>query len=624
MKNKNLVGKQILQFDLHNKTLLFCDGYSTGLSSAFRKRVYAAFRHKVGAQELFLHGVFYGIEDTSKVLEWLKQYNQETIANWAEAFDAEFNLVVWDTEKKEVQCISDQIGAHRLYMHSENGIVTITDSLMDQVRLQAQPTLDPFGVYTFLTLYYPLDPHTLLRNTRAIGIGSTGISKGDGVEYATYYEPVKTDVDNYTSIEACVTDMDQVLREHFANRISPDSTPLVMLSGGIDSLVMLRYLSEAAPSKTEAMTFAMERQEHHELEEARIAARHYGVKHHEVIIPHTSLKDSTIQTLVESDNANLYSMAIRNWIKQEGRYFDIFRGEDARLHTPTLDWPARMGIFAHKHEFHKSQLYTTLWNLRKIFSLWPFRKGRNYIRYVLGKTELRTDFQSYVLETCLRYHFPNGASHEGSLHEQLYDATQSISEISVLEQFYRTLIAIAYRLQYSENMQWAKYASNTENSGMVMPFYHPSVNLSCNKVSLSMGLRQKLVSPTKTRSPFPLVDKYVLRKLIDGKAPDALLYRRKSAPNSYDAIYNALWNDLYQPILKEWGETLVNSLEEIENKSIVQAYRKDLLQQGANSYKDSHLAYAGRSLVYLSVLNWLCQHQSADLKSKLESFSVSK
>ena len=47
---------------------------------------------------------------------------------------------------------------------------------------------------------------------------------------------------------------------------------VVGVSGGIDSVVMLRYLAEAEPTRTEAFTFAFEGQPNSELPEATIAA----------------------------------------------------------------------------------------------------------------------------------------------------------------------------------------------------------------------------------------------------------------------------------------------------------------------------------------------------------------
>jgi hypothetical protein len=460
-----------------------------------------------------------------------------------------------------------------------------------------------------------------LKDTYAIGLGSLGISQGDDVKHISYHAPVDLNVENYRSIEECIAEIDAQLSAYFETRVSSEATPLVMLSGGLDSVVLLRYLAELDP-RTEAITFVYEGSEDNEQKEAQIAAKYYGVKHHILNIPNnreTYLSD-TIHLLSESDNANSYSAAFSRWIQNDGRQFDLFRGEDTRLHTPTLDWPSRVGLYVNRSNSFREGLAGKIWTLRKWLTNYPFRRGRNYLGYIMSRTDLSCDLQSYILEKFLRFHLPDTFSRlKGPLYDKLREETSAVATEQTTDNLYRRIISFNFRCQYSENMQWAKYdVSRSKDTVLNAPYYHPSITLACNRVPLSIGLRTKWVSPKKTRSPFPYIDKYVLSSLLEGHAPDELIYRAKQAGSGNEILLiKHLWNILYKPILENWGRNMIDDITDEENKKIIAAYISLLLEHEPDNPEHSNLNYVNRSLVYLSVLNWLCHNPEGDLKKEI-------
>jgi len=54
--------------------------------------------------------------------------------------------------------------------------------------------------------------------------------------------------------------------------------------GGIDSLTIMKYLKEAYAGKLHSLTYSFKGLHPNELEPARMAARHFGTEHHEVMI----------------------------------------------------------------------------------------------------------------------------------------------------------------------------------------------------------------------------------------------------------------------------------------------------------------------------------------------------
>jgi len=571
----------------------------------------------------FVRGNFYGLTETASLLQWLKEYSPRAIEKWATQVDGDFNLVVWDRHARTATAISDRVGAHRLYVHCSNGVAIFSNRLFDQVRLQKAPDFSDIGVYTLLTLCYPMDPYSVLRDTFVVALGDVAICSEGGVSLSSYYTPVQLDTKNFRSVHECVTNLDTAFREVVATRLCRNTTPLVMLSGGIDSVAMLCYLSELAPERIETLTFSVEGLVPNELEEARIAAQYYRSKHHELVIPQAQINELTRRALLESDTSGyggFLGVAIADWLRKDGRWIDVFRGEDTRLHTPSLDLPALIGLLAHKYGLNRSMFGTKAWNLRNIMTIWPFRKGRNYIRYFLDKTNLRPDIRRYVLESLARYHFPKECSVIHLFPEELDQKTQELCQCDSLERLYRRLVSFEYRVQYTEDMHSAQNASETGEISLIMPFYAPNVVAVCNRIPLTIGLIPVLVSPARTRSSIPVSDKYILRKLMKGRVPDALLYRRKATAPAMHILYKLAGPATLLPTIRSWGEILIDRLSG-ETRLIANAYRKAILEKGTACGEDWHLGWAGCTLFFLSGLGRLFEDPSVDLLEELDTLA---
>jgi hypothetical protein len=393
-----------------------------------------------------------------------------------------------------------------------------------------------------------------------------------------------------------------------------------MLSGGIDSVTMLCYLSELAPGRIETLTFSVEGLVPNELEEGRIAAQYYRSKHHELVIPQAQINELTRKALLESDSGycGALGVAISVWLQKDGRRIDVFRGEDTRLHTPSLDLPALIGLLAHKYKFNHSTFVRKVWNLRNVIKMWPFRIGQNYIPYFLDKTDLRPDIRSYVLESLARYHFPKEFTVMRYLPEELDQKTHDLSYLDSVERLYRRLVSFEYRVQYTEDMHSAQIASETDKTSLIMPFYAPGVVTVCNRIPLSIGLRPILAGPARTRSRIPISDKYILRKLMKGRAPNALLYRRKATAPWMHILYKLAGPNTLLPAIRTWGEILIDRLSG-ETRLIANCYRKAVFEKGTACGEDWYLGWAGYSLFYLSALARLFEDPSVDLLEELDT-----
>jgi hypothetical protein len=464
-----------------------------------------------------------------------------------------------------------------------------------------------------------MDPNSLLQQTFVVALGHSALCNEAGTVVESYYEPVKVHTQNFRTVDECVTALDTQFRITFSQQLSGDVVPLVMVSGGIDSVVMLRYLTELAPGRVESLTYATEGQSTDELVEGRLAAEFYGTRHHTIVLPVSEICRLTRRALLEGDNSTyggIQSIAVADFLARDGRRTDVFRGEDTRLHTPSLDLPTRVGLWAHRARVIRHPAVRSVWNASVLLRRWPFARGRNYLSYISDKVRLRDDLESYVLSSMARFSYPRELEGSQRLSDEVQAAVATFPEDGNVEQIFRWAVSFEYRLQYTENMHDAHVQCDTANSRLRMPFYDPEVVAVSNRVPLAIGLKTMVVSPRRTRSPFPVVDKYLLRKLLEGSAPPELLYRRKSTAPAMDVHYRFAGEHVMIPVLRLWGGRMVDSFPEHVGL-VAGALRDGVLERGTKAGETWSMGVAGLHLYYLAALHWLTEHQDGNLEYEL-------
>ncbi len=295
-----------LQIDLKKNKLLQCTGYPESEPRESGDQVRAALQCDVGPRTFFVRGIFHdmgGAEGFARRLEALE--HELDVPAWAGRLRGDFTVVIWNHATAEITAISDRVGAHRLMVHrAPNGVVTLSNRLTDQIRLQASPRMSDMGVYTLLSFAYPLDPYTILADTWACTVGDLARVTAQEVKLQSYYEPVLEVMENFATVEEATAELDRTLTQVISDNLSGDRLPMLMLSGGIDSVVLLDYLSRLAPGRVNSFTFAMEGMKDDELGPARIAAEHYGTRHHQLVIPRKDIERNTRRSLLESAATN--------------------------------------------------------------------------------------------------------------------------------------------------------------------------------------------------------------------------------------------------------------------------------------------------------------------------------
>jgi asparagine synthase (glutamine-hydrolysing) len=227
--------------------------------------------------------------------EVLPHLYEEYGDSFVEKLRGKFGLVVWDARRRRAVIARDRLGVKPIYWARTGDLLVFASelkSLLASGLIERQ--FDPEALDAYLTLGFVPGPRTLLRGVWKLDPGGW-ITAGDGtLETGRYwrYPPPAPDREPKTVDEYGVELLD-LLREAVRLRLMSDVPLGAMLSGGLDSSLIVALMAEASsePVKTFAVGFR-EDGDQNELEPAARVAAQFGCDHHAIEL---SLGDSDIE-----------------------------------------------------------------------------------------------------------------------------------------------------------------------------------------------------------------------------------------------------------------------------------------------------------------------------------------
>lgn len=195
-----------------------------------------------------------------------------------------FAFAILDEAAGTVFLARDRVGVKPLYYAAvEDGLVFASEAkaLFDHPAVEAR--LDKDNLFHFLGFRSLPAPRTLFRSVNKLGAGewaSFDLASGR-FSAASYWNPLREPRGRARFADAC-DELEALIDSSVEHRLEADVPVGVLLSGGLDSGLLLQLASERRP---EVGTFTAGYPGHPRFDErapARAAARRAGSRHHEV------------------------------------------------------------------------------------------------------------------------------------------------------------------------------------------------------------------------------------------------------------------------------------------------------------------------------------------------------
>ncbi len=207
-----------------------------------------------------------------------------------------FAFAIWDERKKSLFLARDRLGIKPLYYSLDDQRLRFASNM--QALLAGggiDKSIDPVALHHQFTLHAVIPaPRTILQGIRKLSPGHTMTIDHQGVgEQKRYWNFPATRFDNPLSEREWVDTVHDALRKAVAKRNDVADVPVgVLLSGGLDSSLLVALLAEAGLSDLRTFSVGFEdaqEESGNEFEYSDQVVKRYGTRHHKFLVPNSEV-----------------------------------------------------------------------------------------------------------------------------------------------------------------------------------------------------------------------------------------------------------------------------------------------------------------------------------------------
>jgi len=204
--------------------------------------------------------------------------------HFVERLDGMFAIALWDASRRRLLLARDRLGKKPLVWTTlADGTIAFASELKALHALpgfRAEPDLAALDAY--LALGYVPGTRTGLQGVERLEPGSLLVVDDGRVRRERYWEPspaddARTDEERLERVRACVTDA-------VRKRLVSDVPLGALLSGGIDSTIVVALMAEASAAPVRTFTVGFADTAYDERAHARVVADRYGTRHEELVL----------------------------------------------------------------------------------------------------------------------------------------------------------------------------------------------------------------------------------------------------------------------------------------------------------------------------------------------------
>ena len=195
-----------------------------------------------------------------------------------------FALALWDAGRERLVLARDRLGKKPLlWTRLPDGTLAFASELRALLRLpEVQRDVDLEALDAYLALQYVPGDRTALRGIRKLPPGHVLIAEGDDERIQRYWQlaPAEPSVRQEEWLERVRTGVGEAVRK----RLVADVPLGALLSGGIDSSIVVAVMAEASSQPVRTFTVGFADRRYDERAYARAVAERYGTIHEELQI----------------------------------------------------------------------------------------------------------------------------------------------------------------------------------------------------------------------------------------------------------------------------------------------------------------------------------------------------
>ncbi len=225
--------------------------------------------------------VFKTETDTEVIVHLYEEVKEECVSR----LRGMFAFAIWDERERKLLLARDRVGIKPLYYSFDSRRIVFGSEIKSVITDQSvRRDIDEAGIDVFLTFMYMPGERTLFREVLKLEPGHLLVAQNGRVNVRQYWDlGFEKRVDG--DLAAATAELVDLLGDTIRGHMISDVPVGVLLSGGVDSTALLSFVVEASEKEVETFTVGFDgRAFADERPFARLAARKFGTRHHEMTI----------------------------------------------------------------------------------------------------------------------------------------------------------------------------------------------------------------------------------------------------------------------------------------------------------------------------------------------------
>jgi asparagine synthase (glutamine-hydrolysing) len=227
--------------------------------------------------------------DTEVIIHGYKEWGTDVFNH----LNGMFGLAIWDVPNERLVVARDAMGIKPVYYRIADGRLTFSSEIRAILAAEeSKPEVDPMAVNLFLRFRYTPSPYTILKGVRKLAPGTLLVVEREKCLEQRWYNFVPTPFAGPKKDEEAVGELLQLYKSAVQRHLLSDVPVGILLSGGIDSGLLLALMNEqGGPWPAYSVGYG-ETFEDDELTDARETAAVLGARHVPVKLGQTEFERS--------------------------------------------------------------------------------------------------------------------------------------------------------------------------------------------------------------------------------------------------------------------------------------------------------------------------------------------
>lgn len=224
---------------------------------------------------------FYTQSDTEVIVHLYEELGADCIRK----LRGMFAIALYDQRKRSLLLARDRLGKKPLYYCLDQGTLYFGSEIKTILSVAPHTTeLDPEAILQYFHFGYIADPNSAYRQIRKIPPGHLLQFSAGEIRIEQYWDLPRYGVNDPSNEEECLDELEQRLAEAVRIRLISEVPLGALLSGGIDSSIVVALMARASGSGVKTFSIGFANEDFNEAKYARAVAERFGTEHHEFIV----------------------------------------------------------------------------------------------------------------------------------------------------------------------------------------------------------------------------------------------------------------------------------------------------------------------------------------------------